>query len=133
MGGSNMNRVRIAAVAAGMTVAMVVGVLVGGAMSTANADGPLKPAPNVDLARPTLADGTDGAGGVPDWVLDRLAERYGDEVKDAQRGEGDTVQCSIVDGCTVELVDADGEIVKVMHITFTDAGEVDVDEAEASE
>lgn len=129
-----MTRVRVAGFAAVTALAMLAGALLGGVLNVAQAEGPIieNPARGADLARPTLADGTDGTGGIPDWVLDKLAERYG-VPEGAQRDEGDTVQCSIVDGCTVELVDADGEVLKVMHITFTDAGEPDIEEAEASE
>ncbi|MCK9485181.1 MAG: hypothetical protein M0R73_00515 [Dehalococcoidia bacterium] len=123
-----MTRIKTAGITAGFALALVVGILAGGVLSTANAEGPFRDAPNADLARPTLADGTDGAGGMPDWVKNLIAEREADAGTEALVAEPEVVQCSIVDGCTVELVDADGEVVKTMHITFTDAGEAEVSE-----
>lgn len=127
-----MNRVRIAAMAAGLTVAMVVGVLVGGALSTANADGGRD---GTTFARPapwyfTGDDGEKHFRGSTEYERllaerDAPAERGAAEEDDAE-AEAEAVTCSLVDGCTVNVVDEDGEVVKVMHITFTDAEDAEV-------
>lgn len=122
-----MTHIKTAGVAAGFALALVVGVLAGGVLSTAQAEEPLvEYTPKGDVVRPAAADGS----GVPSWVLDALEERFGVPEADSLDGEPEAVQCSIVDGCTVEVVDAEGKVIKVMNITFTDAGEPEVDAEE---
>jgi len=121
-----MNRVRIAAVAAGLTVAMVVGVLVGGAMSTANACDSIR---SFNDGVPVCITQPGGPGTPLQW------EPIADEPAGAERGAGktDVITCSITEGCDVPVafVTDDGEVVKTLIIRLEDTKPSD--ESEDSE
>lgn len=120
-----MTRLRTLTLAGLAAVLLALGALAGSIVTTVNAEGP-----PLDFYRPTAAD---GSGGVPGWVLDAWAERYGGADQDAERdaGEAEAIVCPLETGCTIEVVNAEGVTVKVMHVTFSDPE--DAETAEISE
>lgn len=109
---------RIAGLAAGAALMLVMGALLGGGL-TAQAQSP--------------SVGTTKACPIsPPEAWEACVEEYRASFDPAPvsgstdgedgltEGSAEAVTCSLETGCTVNVVDGDGKTVKVMHITFSD-------------
>lgn len=119
-------KMRATGLAVVMALAMLAGVLLGGVLDVAHADGDaVSGTPKPWYVR--TDDGTIHWAGTPEYE-EILAERTAPADTPADTGAGtdagvtepEAVTCSLVDGCTINVVDETGVTVKVMHITFTD-------------
>ncbi len=118
-----MNPIRTLTLAVAAAVLLVAGALLGGIVSEAEAQIP----PGCRSF---------GAGGItcPARPSTPTPEPTPEATSTAApEGEGggasespEAVTCSLVAGCTIAVTDAEGVTVKVMHVTFTDAGEAEV-------